>query len=658
MHSLRFASLAALALGSLGTPWAQAAEPAAGIQHGAVQFDGRRSVLDAAQVILGVQSMITLGHDGVATPSGYIDSTVPSAHLASIGSCRWLAIATSAVAGEREDGSLNAVGTVKDATGASWPVAVPSGTFQAGSLEAGSNHFLAIRTDGTPVAFGALDSGQGSIPSSLTRAVQVLAWGNWSAGLGTDGVVHAWGTDSGAGTPLPADLGACRHVARGSQHMLAVRQDGSVTGWGSNTQGQLAIPADLGACREVAAGFDFSAALREDGSVRTWGKGRHLVSTRTAFPSGESLGTCTSITGAAHALAGRGSDGRWSVIGFDYPGQAERLDQWGGLRSIAPAQYFTIGVRDDGTANAWGMTFFSNSSSDYGPVVLPADLGPVVSAAGGFYHGLLLQADGTVRGVGCNRSGEISVPADLDGVVQVAAGMDASLARRHDGSVRGWGTGWYGSNSITVIPAALPPSAWISAYYLNAGSVSTAGAVSVWGNDRPTPPAGLPPVSQLAMGGRHAIAMLPDGSVRAWGSGSYGTGAAVAPNAVPSDLGPVVQVSAGGAHNAVLQADGQVRAWGNFHPTTSLGSTWGVASVPAYAGRARFVASGAETLAFLTQGTCPADLDGSGQVDAADIGSLLTAFGGCGGCAADIDGSGEVDAADIGGLLVAFGTCP
>lgn len=49
----------------------------------------------------------------------------------------------------------------------------------------------------------------------------------------------------------------------------------------------------------------------------------------------------------------------------------------------------------------------------------------------------------------------------------------------------------------------------------------------------------------------------------------------------------------------------------------------------------------------------PCDLDDSGNVDAADIGSLLVLFGGPG-PAGDLDGSGEVDAADLGSLLICF----
>jgi hypothetical protein len=67
---------------------------------------------------------------------------------------------------------------------------------------------------------------------------------------------------------------------------------------------------------------------------------------------------------------------------------------------------------------------------------------------------------------------------------------------------------------------------------------------------------------------------------------------------------------------------------------------------------------GDRTLRAIFAAGCPGDLDDSGEVDAGDIGSLLTFFGTCTGCAADLDGSGEVDAGDIGALLVMFGACP
>lgn len=54
---------------------------------------------------------------------------------------------------------------------------------------------------------------------------------------------------------------------------------------------------------------------------------------------------------------------------------------------------------------------------------------------------------------------------------------------------------------------------------------------------------------------------------------------------------------------------------------------------------------------------CPADLDGSGVVDGADLGLLLGSWGDPGPVPADLDGSGTVDGADLGLLLGAWGPC-
>jgi len=53
---------------------------------------------------------------------------------------------------------------------------------------------------------------------------------------------------------------------------------------------------------------------------------------------------------------------------------------------------------------------------------------------------------------------------------------------------------------------------------------------------------------------------------------------------------------------------------------------------------------------------CPADLDGNGEVGAADLAALLGAWGATSG-AADLDGNGDVGAADLAALLGAWGPC-
>ena len=56
-------------------------------------------------------------------------------------------------------------------------------------------------------------------------------------------------------------------------------------------------------------------------------------------------------------------------------------------------------------------------------------------------------------------------------------------------------------------------------------------------------------------------------------------------------------------------------------------------------------------------GGCPGDLDGSGGVDGADLGLLLSAWGGDD-PAFDLDGSGSIDGGDLGLMLAAWGSCP
>lgn len=55
-------------------------------------------------------------------------------------------------------------------------------------------------------------------------------------------------------------------------------------------------------------------------------------------------------------------------------------------------------------------------------------------------------------------------------------------------------------------------------------------------------------------------------------------------------------------------------------------------------------------------GTCPADLDGDGNVSATDLSQLLANWGGAG--AGDINGDGVVAASDPSMLLASWGAYP
>ena len=69
---------------------------------------------------------------------------------------------------------------------------------------------------------------------------------------------------------------------------------------------------------------------------------------------------------------------------------------------------------------------------------------------------------------------------------------------------------------------------------------------------------------------------------------------------------------------------------------------------------------GSGSIGLTQEGTCgsncPADIDGDGSVNAADLSALLGNWGNSG--AGDVDGDGFVNAADLSLLLSAWGTCP
>jgi hypothetical protein len=60
---------------------------------------------------------------------------------------------------------------------------------------------------------------------------------------------------------------------------------------------------------------------------------------------------------------------------------------------------------------------------------------------------------------------------------------------------------------------------------------------------------------------------------------------------------------------------------------------------------------------MIERAECTGDLDGSGVIDGADLGTLLGAWGSAG-SPADLDGDGTVGGADLGVMLGNWGACP
>lgn len=126
---------------------------------------------------------------------------------------------------------------------------------------------MALKSDGTVVAWGLNDVGQTNVPAGLTQVIALAAGENHTLALKQDGTVVAWGQNDNGQCTVPGGLIAVTAIAAGGQHSLALRSDGTVVGWGANTSGQLNLTgSDI---RAIAAGGQHSLAVHGAGPVIT-----------------------------------------------------------------------------------------------------------------------------------------------------------------------------------------------------------------------------------------------------------------------------------------------------------------------------------------------------------------------------------------------------
>src|SRR5713101_6561499 len=73
------------------------------------------------------------------------------------------------------------------------PHVQPGTRYQA--IAAGAGHSLALKSDGTVVAWGDNFNGQSTVPANLTGVIAIAAGGNHSLAVKSDGTVAAWGAN-------------------------------------------------------------------------------------------------------------------------------------------------------------------------------------------------------------------------------------------------------------------------------------------------------------------------------------------------------------------------------------------------------------------------------------------------------------------------------
>jgi alpha-tubulin suppressor-like RCC1 family protein len=256
--------------------------------------------------------------------------------------------------------------------------------------------------------------GQATVPADFTNIVAVAGGGYHSLALRSDGTVVAWGDDHYGQTDVPTGLGNVVALAAGYGHNLALRSDGTVAAWGMNNQGQTDVPAGLTNVVAIACGLVHSLVLRADGTVLAWGSQTNVL------PGLRNVTAIAAGGGQSMALRADGTMAAWGYTQYGAPNVPAGLSN---VVAIACGDVHSLGERADHTVIAWG-------DDSAGQTNVPVGLTNVVAIASGGLasHNLALVADGTVVAWGMNDFGQTNVPPDLSNVLAIACGGGHSLA--------------------------------------------------------------------------------------------------------------------------------------------------------------------------------------------------------------------------------------
>jgi alpha-tubulin suppressor-like RCC1 family protein len=335
------------------------------------------------------------------------------------------------------------------------PVSVVGGFTDWCQVSAGGFHSLGVLTN---------------TPFCQTGA---QAWGNNCRGqLGTGNTFNR-----SSPVAISGFLDWCQ-VSAGKEHSLAVRQNGTAWAWGLGTCGRLgddtiltksspvSVVGDFTDWCQVSGGDCHSLGLRQNGTAWAWGRGTYgvLGDNSTVAKSspvsviGDFTDWCQVSAGIQHSLALRqngtawawGSNGQGRLGDNTIVSKLSPVSVVGGFTDwcqVSAGNSHSLGVRENGTAWAWGCNSFGQLGDD----TITSQSSPV-SVVGGFtdwcqvsaggFHSLGTNQEGLVWAWGCNGYGQlgdnttvskrspVSVVGDFTDWCQVSAGYKHSLGLR------------------------------------------------------------------------------------------------------------------------------------------------------------------------------------------------------------------------------------
>lgn len=179
---------------------------------------------------------------------------------------------------------------------------VPNGLDSVVAIAAGEFHSLALKDDGTVVAWGAgdpqnrrpftsggnNDDGQCKVPAGLKDVVTIAAGRHHSLAVRRDGTVVAWGGRQMQN--MPSNLNHVVSVSGGGNYSIALKDDGTVVGWGDESDHwsrKLGDSSDMRNLVAISAGQDHCLALSALKAFEKAGKetdGASIISRSEGLP--------------------------------------------------------------------------------------------------------------------------------------------------------------------------------------------------------------------------------------------------------------------------------------------------------------------------------------------------------------------------------------
>lgn len=227
------------------------------------------------------------------------------------------------------------------------------------SSDGGSYHNLALKADGSVVAWGGNQTGQCDVPEPNSDFVTVAARGHKSAGLKSDGTVVTWGgfiADGEDDPPYDPPSAEENHdfveISIGGSHSVGLRSDGSIHAWGDNYYEQCDVPEPNSDFMAVSAGSIHNMGLKADGTIVTWGNNDY-EQCDVPEPNRDFVAIAA---GGWHSVALK-SDGSVVAWGWNEYEQCTLPESNMDFVKISAGEFHNVGLKSNGSVVTFGTLF-------------------------------------------------------------------------------------------------------------------------------------------------------------------------------------------------------------------------------------------------------------------------------------------------------------